>query len=91
MGRGIAFNFLTFMWSRASISKDTPLVGVYRISSLGGGWEGPPNLREIPPGLLQHVLTVLVFWSCVLLLPLLYLGLGASDCSPRLAFCFTGP
>ena len=27
------------------------------------------GLREIPPGLLQHVLTVLVFWSWVLLLP----------------------
>ena len=26
-------------------------------------------IREIPPGLLQHVLTVLVFWSWVLLLP----------------------
>ena len=30
---------------------------------LGGG------VREIPSGLLQHVLTVLVFWSWVLLLP----------------------
>ena len=28
-----------------------------------------PKIREIPPGLLQHVLTVLVFWSWVLLLP----------------------
>ena len=27
------------------------------------------SLREIPPGLLQHVLTVLVFWSWVLLRP----------------------
>ena len=26
-------------------------------------------VREIPPGLLQHVLTVLIFWSWVLLLP----------------------
>ena len=26
-------------------------------------------IREIPPGLLQHVLTVLIFWSWVLLLP----------------------
>ena len=26
-------------------------------------------IRETPPGLLQHVLTVLVFWSWVLLLP----------------------
>ena len=26
-------------------------------------------IREIPPGLLQHVLTVLVFWSWFLLLP----------------------
>ena len=34
---------------------------------------GPPNagktIGERPPGLLQHVLTVLVFWSWVLLLP----------------------
>ena len=33
----------------------------------------PPTLteffREIPPGLLQHVLTVLVFWTWLLLLP----------------------
>ena len=28
-----------------------------------------PLIREMPPGLLQHVLTVLVFWSWVLLLP----------------------
>ena len=27
------------------------------------------NFREIPPGLLQYVLTVLVFWSWVLVLP----------------------
>ena len=27
------------------------------------------NFRERPPGLIQHVLTVLVFWSWVLLLP----------------------
>ena len=27
------------------------------------------NIRERPPGLIQHVLTVLVFWSWVLLLP----------------------
>ena len=38
--------------------------------------------RERPPGLIQHVLTVLVFWSWVL---------GAPDCSPGLAFCFMGP
>ena len=28
-----------------------------------------PSVREMPPGLLQLVLTVLVFWSWVLLLP----------------------
>ena len=43
------------------------------------------------PGLLQHVPTVLVFWSWVLLLPGFDLGLGASDCSPGLAFSSTGP
>ena len=30
------------------------------------GW---PTIRERPPGLIQHVLAVLVFWSWVLLLP----------------------
>ena len=49
------------------------------------------TFREIPPGLLQHVLTVLVsgpgFCSC----PGFHPGLGASDCSPDLSFCFTGP
>ena len=38
-------------------------------------WEGKTgtiwqlNIRERPPGLIQHVLTVLVFWSWVLLRP----------------------
>ena len=49
------------------------------------------NFREIPPGVLQHVLTVLVsgagFCSC----PGFHLRLRASDCSPGLAFCFTEP
>ena len=36
---------------------------------------------------LQYVLIVLVFCSC----PGFHLGLGPSDCSPGLAFCFTGP
>ena len=35
---------------------------------------------------MQHVLTVLVFWSWVRL----PLRLGATDCSPALAFCFMG-
>ena len=45
------------------------------------------EIREIPPGLLQHVLTVLVccFYPCF------HLGLGASDCSSGLAFGFTSP
>ena len=47
------------------------------------------NSGERPPGLIQHVLTALVLGSWVLLLPLLLLG--ASDCSPGLAFCFMGP
>ena len=48
------------------------------------------KIREMPPGLLlQHVLVVLVFsgpgfCSC----PGFHLGLGPSDCSPGLAFCF---
>ena len=42
---------------------------VYQIIVLTWSIHYVPILREIPPGLLQHVLTVLVFWSWVLLLP----------------------
>ena len=50
-----------------------------------------PYLRDIPPGLLQHVLTVLVFWSWVLLLPRLPPWSRSLRLFPWLAFCFTGP
>ena len=39
-----------------------------------------PIFRERPPGLINHVLTVLVFWSCALLLP----RLPPSSRSPKL-------
>ena len=44
--------------------------------------------------MIQHVLTILVFLSWVLLLPRapgLQLRLGASDCAPGQALCFMGP
>ena len=47
--------------------------------------------REIPPGLLQHVLTVLVFWSWVLLLARLPPWSRSLGLFPGLVFCFTSP
>ena len=49
------------------------------------------SIREGPPGLIQHVLAVLAFWSSCCASPGFHLRLGASDCSPLLAFCFIGP
>ena len=56
-------------------------------------YEKPPslNLRERPLGLIQHVLTVLLFWSWALLWSRFHLRLRASDCSLGLAFCFLAP
>ena len=51
----------------------------------------PPKIRERPPGLIRHVLTVLVSGSGCCSSPAFRLRLGASDCSPKLAFCFMGP
>ena len=48
-------------------------------------------IREVPPGLILHVLTVLVSGPGFCCFPGFHLGLGASDCSAELAFCFTGP
>ena len=42
--------------------------------------------RERLPGLIQHVLTVLVCWSQLLLMTRLPATLGVSDCAPELAF-----
>ena len=60
------------------------------LSSAGAGvWRKAPmalpdsDFRERPPGLIQHVLTVLVFWSWVLLLP----RLPPSSRSLRLFLC----
>ena len=53
-------------------------------------WRGL-NIRERPLGLIQHVLTVLIFLSWCCSCPGLHLRLGASDCVPGLAFCFMGP
>ena len=47
------------------------------------------KIRERPPGLINHVLIVLVFWSWVLVIaPPPELHPGASDCAPGLAFAF---
>ena len=48
------------------------------------------SFRERPPGLIQHVLTVLVSGPGCYSCPAFRLRLGASDCSPGLAFCFMG-
>ena len=48
------------------------------------------TFREMLPGLLQHVLSWFSGPGCCSC-PSFHLGLGASDCSPGLAFCFTGP
>ena len=49
------------------------------------------EIREIPPGLLQHVLTVLVFWSWVLLLPRLPPWSRSLRLFPWASIYFTGP
>ena len=49
----------------------------------------PPKFRGRPPGLINHVLTVLVFRSWVLAMPPPpELHPGASKCAPGLAFAF---
>ena len=50
-------------------------------------------VRERAPGLIQHVLTVLVFWSWVLLLQhrLPPSSWSLTQSSSALAFCFMGP
>ena len=73
----------------------TPVSGSFRLvntNSMFSNFSGPPkSLREIPPGLLQHVLTVLVFWSWVLLLPRLPPSSRSLRLFPWASFCFTGP
>ena len=49
------------------------------------------RFQERPPGLIQHVLTVLVLGPGCCSCTGFHLRLGASDCSPGLAFCFMGP
>ena len=99
MGRGSLSPALSVSLLRRGSKKELPRghfqqTRVYPYP-LGAGFARPnPKFRERPPGLIQHVLTVLVFLSWVLLLPALHLRLGASDCAPglaALAFCFLGP
>ena len=54
-------------------------------------FETGEKFRERPPGLIQHILTVLVFFcsGCCSYFGL-HLSLGASHCAPGLAFCFMG-
>ena len=49
------------------------------------------RIREIPPGLLQHVLSVLVFWSWVLLLPRLPPSSRSLRLFPWASILFYGP
>ena len=62
------------------------------LTSLGLLQMGAQQMAFIkePPWLIQHLLTVLVFWSRVLLVPYFQLHLGASNCAPELAFCYMG-
>ena len=48
------------------------------------------TVRERPPGLIQHVLTVLFSGPGCCSCPGFHLRLGTSDCSRGLAFCFMG-
>ena len=48
-------------------------------------------LQGRTPGLIQHMLTVLVFWSWVLLQPRLPTSSRSLGLFPALAFCFMGP
>ena len=41
----------------------------YRSDSIAISRDMGPLIRERPPGLIKHVLTVLVFWSQVLVVP----------------------
>ena len=50
-----------------------------------------PIFRARPPGLIEHVLTVLVSGPGCSSCPGFHLRLGASDCFSGLAFCFMGP
>ena len=49
------------------------------------------TFRERPPGLIQHVLTVLVSCPGCCSCTGLHLRLRASDCAPGLVLCFMGP